>query len=370
MTPQASPWRPTIHELLEDSAGKLLVVLGTCEQYGSDEQHAWTTYADSLRKAAPNVPCVELATQEQVAVEDVSLALLRDFIEKSSTENHRIFLVFSKSSTLPSLMKQFSPCYIHQVRFYPDTPTIFRPSGAALPQADSYEEINLDAYDPRDVDKFDVAANLRRLDEVVTTLYLAINAGDRTKLIHAYRDLSTFLSQEDFSLKPWQDSTYLPEMMDAWTKVKDARKAAWNAFGAENEVILQYLEIAKQCEQKLQQMRDSIDQVSIAKSNYYSPEADKEKARADWVYRHKTAVVVAENAESFAKNTSMRLEQEESPLGIRTVSTSVTDSWAKCLSDVTDEVTRLAVQQIQKVKTLVNDMKELQTVDQCMLKSL
>lgn len=370
MTSQLTPHHYTTSELLDNSEGRILVVIGTCEQYGTEELHAWAAYADNLQKAAPDVLCVEVTTEGQVETEeDVSIQLLHDFVEKSSTGRFRIFLIFSKNPILPSLIKQFvKDCYIHEVRFLPDNLTrMFCPKEAPLPQADSYEDLILGNYNPSDVDKVCVSANFRRLDEVASNLYFSIDTNDRTKLIHAYQELSSLLSEEDFSLKPWQDSKYLPEMLDAWTKVKDARKAAWRAFGGESEIILQYLEIADQSAQVLQNMREAIEQVSMEKARFNSPEADKKKTKADWEYRHKTAEVVVDKAANFARNVSIRLEQEESSVGISMVSTSTTDSWMKCLSDVTDEISRLASSQIQKVKAMVSSYTRLLSADKAIL---
>jgi hypothetical protein len=362
MTRQLAPSHPTLHDLLEDSNGKIVIVLGT------GEKDAWTTYADSKKMVSRKVSCVEIISREQD--DDVSIGLLQDFVEKKTTGEYRVFLVFSNSPTLPRMMKQFAPdCYLHQVRFQPESHTgLFRTDETPLPQADCFEKFTLGSYKPENVRGFYSSASLRRLEEATETLKNAI--GDRGKLVIAYRDVRALISTEDFSLQPWQESNVFLPMLEAWTKLKEQYKAALRAFGEEREVILEYLDLTEQCQVELLKLNEAISQARAAKSSYTSPISGTDEAHAEWVYRHNTAQAFMVKAKKFAEDASERLEQEESPLGIQTVSTSVSDSWTQCLPDVTFDVTQLAKKLIQKVKTLASNIEELLAEDQHLLDSL
>jgi hypothetical protein len=363
MTQQLAPRHPTLQDLLEDSQGKIIVVLGT------GEEDAWKIYADSLQKVSRKVQCVEITCSEHQ--EDVSIGLLQDFVEKRATEKYRIFLIFSNNPTLPFMIKHISPyCYMHQVRFNPDSLTgMFRPEETPIAQTDSYEKFMVGDYEPENVRAFCLSASLRRLGEATDTLLQAI--GDRSKLVLAYQDVRDLISTADFSIQPWQDSKkHLPKMLDAWNKLEEAQKTAWRAFGEEREVILQYLELAERCQDGLLKMHEAIGLAKEAKNDYYSPKSIRDEALVTWMYRHKTAEAVVKKAHSVATDASERLEQEESPLGIHTVSTSVADSWTQCLSDVTFDVTQLVKKLIQQVKTLASDIQELLAEDSILLKSL
>ncbi len=261
-------------------------------------------------------------------------------MEKNAT--YRVFLVFSNSPTL------------HQVKFYPDgLERAFSPNEARIPQADSYEEFTVGEYDRQGFQEFCAFASSRGLNEVATALDEDI--GDRTKLVTAYEDAKEQIATEDFSLRPWRNSKkFLPVMMDAFTRLRDKEKAALKAFGEEREDILHYLDTRKQCEDELSRMHDAIALAREAKSNYCSPKADREKALATWKHHHETAMTVVKRAKEFARSASDRIEQEESSLGISTVSKSSMDNWTQYLSNVAFDVAQQVKTLIQEVKTLAH----------------
>lgn len=356
---------PTLQELLDVSDGKIIVVIGT------GEKDAWTPYADSLKKAAAHkAPCVEITGQVHVKVEDVSIRLLEEYVEKKDT--YRLILVFSNSPHLPHLMKQIPPgCYLHQVEFRPQSlESAFRASEEThIPQADSYEKFTVGEFNQQGWQKFRAFANLRRLDEVATAFDDVM--GDRSKLIMAYQDIETQLSEKDFSLQLWQDhEEFLLPITNAYKKLQDKQTAAWKTCGIENEVILHYSQIAERCEEELSKMQKAINLAREAKSNYCFPEANREKTLAAWKRRHQATKVVVERAKKFARDASARIEQEESSLGINTVSKSPVNNWTQFLSNVTFDVAQLAKTQVQEVITLANDIETIQAEDQHLLDNL
>src|SRR5690606_4200462 len=115
-----------------------------------------------------------------------------------------------------------------------------------IPQADSYEKFTVGEFNQQGWQKFRAFANLRRLDEVATAFDDVM--GDRSKLIMAYQDIETQLSEKDFSLQLWQDhEEFLLPITNAYKKLQDKQTAAWKTCGIENEVILHYSQIAERC---------------------------------------------------------------------------------------------------------------------------